>query len=253
MSAPHELPAEIGPYRVVGRLGAGASGQVFRVVDPAGRELALKLLTDPGAGERFAREGQVAASLQHSGIVGVHGQGVTPQGRAYLVFELVEGEDLEAAFRHLAPLELVRVLREVAGALAHAHTRGVVHRDVKPHNVLVDRQGRARVADFGLAHAAGYERLTRSGVMVGTPHYMAPEQVTGERQRFGPATDVWALGVILYRVLTGRLPFDGANMIELAARITSVTLRPPGPTAPTSRVPGRGASGPCWEPGRALP
>ncbi|MCA8924137.1 MAG: protein kinase, partial [Planctomycetes bacterium] len=167
----------------------------------------------------FLREGEVTAALDHSGIVRVHGQGVHA-GRPYLVYELIEGEDLERCFDRLDRDALLRITLEVAEALGYAHAQGVVHRDVKPANVLVDRAGRAHVADFGLAHAVGLERLTLSGVMLGTPRYMAPEQAEGKRERYGPPTDVWALGVLLYRVLTGREPFQGETLMLLVAQVT---------------------------------
>ncbi|MEZ6188569.1 MAG: serine/threonine-protein kinase [Planctomycetota bacterium] len=225
----------IGPYRVLEPLGLGAMGEVYRVTDGVGRQLALKLLRgrmDGARLERFAREGEVAAGLRHSGIVQVHATGVADQG-PYLVYELVEGEDLERAWRRLDRDQLLEITLHVAQALGHAHAQGVVHRDVKPANVLLDGRGRARLADFGLAQAVGLERLTQSGAVLGTPHYMAPEQAAGQRTRYGPPTDVWALGVLLYRALTGRLPFSGPDLMTLAARIASVEPPPPRQLDPT--------------------
>jgi len=222
-------PARLGPYRVVGQLGVGAVGQVFHVEDDVGRQLALKLFTgaaQPERLERFAREAEVAAGLRHSGIVSVHGTGVH-QESPFIVYELVEGEDLEHAWRRLTREQLLQAILEIADALGHAHAQGVIHRDLKPANVLLDGTGRARVTDFGMAQAVGMERLTRSGAMVGTPSYMAPEQVTGARERYAPHTDVWALGVLLYRALCGRLPFDGGSLVELVVQITSGRLEAP--------------------------
>ncbi|MEZ6188571.1 MAG: protein kinase [Planctomycetota bacterium] len=221
----------IGEFRVLERLGSGGGGEVFRVQDALGRQLALKLLAgrlDDSRLERFAREGELTAALRHPGIVSVHAQGTSPAGR-YLVYELVEGEDLERAWRRLSQAQLLQILAEVADAVGHAHARGVVHRDLKPANVLLDARDRARVTDFGLALGAGMERLTRTGAIVGTPFYMAPEQVRGKRERVGPPTDVWALGVLLYRALTGRLPFDGQSLVELMARVAESD--PPAPRA----------------------
>ncbi|MEZ6188574.1 MAG: protein kinase [Planctomycetota bacterium] len=218
----------IGPFRVLERLGAGASGAVYRVVDPVGRELALKSLRgrlEDARLERFAREGEVTAGLKHSGIVQVHATGATELG-PYLVYELVEGEDLERAWRRLDRAQLLRALVEVGHAVGHAHAHGVVHRDLKPANVLLDRAGRARVTDFGMAQVQGLERLTRTGALVGTPHYMAPEQVGARREGVSSATDVWALGVMLYRALCGRLPFEGESLVELSARIATGTFPP---------------------------
>ncbi|MCA8925770.1 MAG: serine/threonine protein kinase, partial [Planctomycetes bacterium] len=230
-----EAGDRLGRYRVLARLGAGAVGEVYRVEDEFGRQLALKLFTGAAEEERlarFAREGEVTATLRHSGIVGVHGAGV--EGTSpYLVYELVEGEDLECAWRRLSRERLLQVVLEVADALGYAHARGVVHRDLKPANVLLDRGGRARVADFGLAQVAGLERLTRSGAAVGTPHYMSPEQATGARERYGPHSDVWALGVVLYRALCGRLPFDAQTLLELMVQIGTASPPPPGTLDPT--------------------
>jgi len=220
--AAHEQPT-IGPYRVLGSLGAGGVGQVYRVQDAVGRQLALKLLGRAGneaRDKRFAREGELTAQLNHPGIVRVHGRGVSPYG-PYLVYELIEGHDLERCFERLSREQLLDVILQVADALGYAHQHGVIHRDVKPGNVLLDAQGRAFLADFGMAQAAGVERLTRSGAMVGTPHYMSPEQALGQRDDYGPPTDVWALGVLLYRVLGGQAPFAGGSLMQLMAQITS--------------------------------
>ncbi|MCA8967869.1 MAG: serine/threonine protein kinase, partial [Planctomycetes bacterium] len=193
----------------------------YRVQDALGRQLALKLLLGDLSErrlQRFAREGEIAATLRHPGIVRVHGRGRCAQG-CYLVYELVQGEDLESAWRRLSRRQLLEVVLEIAHALGHAHAQGVVHRDLKPANVLLDAEGHARVTDFGLALGAGMDRLTRTGALVGTPHYMAPEQISGSRDRYGPPTDVWALGVLLYRALTDRLPFAGGSLLELMAQI----------------------------------
>jgi serine/threonine-protein kinase len=216
---------EIDHYRLEGLLGKGAMGVVYAARDQqSGRRVALKLAGPEAAGgsrhaERARREGVAAAALKHPGIVRVHAAG-TFQKRPYLVFELVEGARhlVEAAEgRPLA--ERVKLVREAASALGHAHANGVVHRDVKSENVLVDAAGRVRVADFGLAAMASADgRLTRSGALVGTPVCMAPEQVDGSGT-VGPPTDVWALGVILYELLTGERPFEADALVQLVARV----------------------------------
>jgi len=230
--------ARIGPYEVVSRLGAGGMGTVFRVRDPLGRPLALKLLSAarPTARgrARFLREGQVTAALDHPGIVVVHDAG-EDHGHLYLVYELVEGRDLGQRFEELDRGALLEVIGGVADALGHAHARGVIHRDLKPENILIDEAGRARVADFGLAQAIGLERLTLSGALLGTPRAMAPEQVTGDRDRYGPPTDVWALGLLLYRALTGREAFEATGTLpELASRL--IAARFPAPRKVASDV-----------------
>ncbi|MCA8920287.1 MAG: serine/threonine protein kinase [Planctomycetes bacterium] len=221
--------AQFGPYRVVGELGRGAMGAVLRVRDAADRELALKILTGNTNAtqlQRFLREAEVTASLRHPGIVAVHDAGFVGE-LAYLVMDLVEGKDLEQEFASLPRERLLDVVLQVSRALGHAHRHGVIHRDIKPSNVLVTPAGEAKLADFGLAQAAGLERLTRSGAALGTPNAMAPEQVLGDRKAYGPPTDVWALGVMLYRVLTQRDPFEGDGWVQLMAQINSVDPEPP--------------------------
>ncbi len=223
-------------FRVLEELGRGAVGVVYRAVEVAtGREVALKVLLerpDPTRLARFEREGQVTAALDHPGVVRVHAAGALG-GQPFLAYELVPGGETFADARgQLDRSTRLRLLRDAAAAVGHAHARGVVHRDLKPANVLVDRSSggvpRVRVADFGMARLTSdtHERLTRTGVIVGTPHYMAPEQAAGEREVGAPA-DVWALGVMLYEALLDELPFDGESLQVLLARICAVDPRPP--------------------------
>jgi len=222
----------VGDFEMLEVLGRGGMGVVYRARDLSlGREVALKFILDARGNtrrlERFRREGEVTASLNHPAILRVHGVGVL-EGIPYLKYELVPAaRTLTEACRTLSPRERLALLRDAARGLGHAHTRGIVHRDVKPDNVLVDPRGRVLVADFGLAAAQGMERLTRTGAMVGTPHYMAPELVSGHRERVGPGTDVWALGVLLFELLTGQLPFAGANLVQLSVAITSQPIPSP--------------------------
>ncbi|MEZ6186222.1 MAG: serine/threonine-protein kinase [Planctomycetota bacterium] len=221
--------AQFGPYLLVAELGRGAMGQVFRARDASGRELALKVLLRPESErqlQRFVREGQITATLNHPGILRVHDAGAV-QGWPYLLYELIEGASLEELLRSSSQAQLLDHLVAVADAVGHAHANGVLHRDLKPSNVLIDRDGRAVVCDFGLAAGMGLERLTQSGAMVGTPSYMAPEQLAGKHELFGPPVDVWALGVLLYQILTGRLPFNGRTLLELARQVATARPRPP--------------------------
>ena len=218
-------PARIGDHELLGEIGRGGMGVVYRARAPGlEREVALKVLLgqglSPNQQARFAREGELTAQLVHPGILRVHAAGVDG-GRPYLVYELIEdATTLEQALRELPRARLLDLLEQAARALGHAHAQGVTHRDVKPENVLITSSGQAKVADFGLASGQGLDRLTRTGASMGTPHYMAPEQVTAERDQQGPPTDVWALGVILYRALTGGLPFTGEGIVALGAQIT---------------------------------
>jgi serine/threonine-protein kinase len=208
--------------QLCGLLGEGGAGSVYRAVDRAtGLTYALKVLsrTTPDGLERFRREAEITAALVHPNIVKIHTAGVR-EGRPFLAYELVEGaRPLDQALAGAPLRRRVEMIRDVARALGHAHRHGVVHRDVKPDNVLVGADGRVRLTDFGIAKSDDYARLTRTGASVGTPSFMAPEQITGERERIGPATDVWALGVMLFQALTGRLPFEADSLPELAARI----------------------------------
>ena len=230
--------SRLGPFVVVSELGEGGMGIVLHARDPQGRDVALKLLTgqslSPQSIERFQRESQLTASLRHPAIVTVHEAGLVA-GRPYIAYALVPGgatlEDVLAQGHRDRALELIA---QTAEALGFAHAQGVNHRDVKPSNVLVTPDDRAQLADFGLAQAVGLERLTRTGALVGTPECMAPEQVAGKRDAFGPQTDVWALGVLLYRALTGQRPFMGVSLTELAARIAGQEPTPPRRVAPTT-------------------
>lgn len=231
----------LGPYEIVGRLGAGGMGVVYRARDiKLGRLLALKLLpeaalADPAARARLLREAQNASSLNHPNIATIYEVG-EDAGRIYIAMELVEGQPLNTIVGSdgLAIETVVRYGLQISAALAHAHERGVVHRDLKPANVVVTTGGHAKVLDFGLAKrlsAADLEEatvsqksLTEAGAIVGTLRYMAPETLRGE-----PAdgrTDLWALGVILYEMSAGAPPFDGRTAYELTSAILRETVEP---------------------------
>lgn len=221
-------------------LGRGAAGVVWRAFDHrTQREVALKLLSR-GGGElsaRLEREGQLAATLDHPNLVRIHDAGCSSEG-PYLVYELVRGAtSLEEALPQLSWAERLARLEEIAAALAHAHARGVVHRDLKAANVLLDEEGHARVTDFGVGWSPDLESLTASGVAVGTPVVMAPEQILGGEGSRGAGVDVWALGVLLYRCATDRYPFEGEDLVTLASAIVNgrrESLRKAAPTLPPS-------------------
>ncbi len=217
--------AQIAGERTLGRfvlrreLGSGAFGRVYRAYDPAlRREVALKVFRDPGgsdARERFEREATIAAGLRHPHVVRIFERGVSGDQR-WIAMELVEGSALDERLPTLERREAIRVLAQVASAVGAAHEAGIVHRDLKPGNVLLTAGGDAKVLDFGLARTdeAG-PTLTRSGTVMGTPAYMSPEQISAQLSKVGPASDVWAIGVMLYESLCGRRPYPGDCFAEI--------------------------------------
>ena len=220
-------------YQLLAEIGRGGMGVVYKARQlSVGREVALKMII---AGEfatreesrRFRNEAMAAASLHHPHIAQVYEAGEV-QGQAYLSMELVDGTNLAAllATSSLSARSAAHLLVSIAEAVDHAHQRGVVHRDLKPSNVLITADGQPKITDFGLAKrvSSNETALTRSGVVLGTPNYMAPEQATGQSGNASPAVDVYALGAILYEMLTGRPPFVGDSTLDT---LKQVQERPP--------------------------
>jgi tetratricopeptide (TPR) repeat protein len=234
-SAAAALPERIGPYRVEAELGRGGMGVVYRALDEAlARPVAVKVVrpdaVGPAARERFAREARAAASVRYDHVVSVYGVGETPDGAPYLAMEHLAGPTLADLIRtrqRLAAREAAAVAAQVADGLAAAHAAGLVHRDVKPGNILFDpATGRAKLADFGLARGdAVPSGLTAEGVVAGTPAYLSPEQARGAAALDGRC-DVYGLGVTLYEALTGEVPFRGAAHLVLR-QILEDEPRPP--------------------------
>ena len=218
-------------FEVLDELGRGGMGVVYLVHDRQRRErLALKVLIgqlNPKRLRRLGREAQATQTLDHPGIVPLVDASLDPAA-PWLAYRLItDARTLSEAMESLPLPRRLQVVIDVARAAGHAHARGVVHRDLKAENVLLDPADRAYLTDFGVAALAGADRLTRSGAMVGTPHAMAPEQLKGERDKVGPRTDVWALGVLLYHALTDREPFTGATLGDLGVAIRGETPPPP--------------------------
>src|SRR5467141_2735338 len=212
----------VGSYEIVERLGGGGMAVVYRAVQqPLGREVALKALSpelfqDDGFVKRFEAEAKTLAKLDHPNILPIYDFELT-EGMAYLTMPLIRGGTLRDILNRgpLDTLSAWRYLREIGDGLQHAHDAGIVHRDLKPTNVLIHSDGRAMLADFGLARGAGQPtHLTTIGLAIGTPGYMAPEQVMGHE--VDRRCDIYAMGVLTFEMLTGRLPFIGANRMEVA-------------------------------------
>jgi serine/threonine-protein kinase len=209
-------------YRLLDRIGAGGMSVVYRAQDLAlGRIVAIKILHDSLTGdatflERFRREAHAAASLSHPNVVTVHDVG-QDGNRHYIVMQLVEGQDLKTIIRREAPLSLEKAINltiQICQGIGYAHRAGFVHCDVKPQNVLVTEDGRALVADFGIARIVTEATASRTDLAWGTPHYFSPEQAAGEKAT--PSSDVYAIGVILFEMLAGRLPFEADSPTALA-------------------------------------
>ena len=220
-----------GRYRLDELIGRGGTAQVWRATDTLlDRLVALKLVTvaHDASSARAADEARTLAQLSHPSLVQVYDAGTDDLGRPWVVMELVDGETLAEAIRRepLIPERVAAIGAVLADGLAHVHARGLVHRDVKPANVLVGRDGRVRLTDFGIARLVDSARVTSTGLLIGTASYLAPEQVAG--QPVGPPADVWSLGLLLLEALTGRREYDGGTVETAVARLA----RPP--AVPTS-------------------
>ena len=229
-----------GRYKVLSRLGAGGMADVFLAEDnQLGRKVALKLLhrrfaEDPGFVERFRREAQAAAGLQHPNVVSVYDRGAY-DGTYYIAMEYLPGRTLKQLIRQDAPLEPVRAINitlQILKAARFAHRRGVIHRDLKPHNVIIDDGDHAKVTDFGIARA-GASDMTETGSIMGTAQYLSPEQAQGHAVSAG--SDLYSIGVILYELVTGRVPFDAEAAVTIA--IKHVSEAPPVPSQFNPNIP----------------
>jgi eukaryotic-like serine/threonine-protein kinase len=221
-------------YLLSGLLGTGGMAEVFlahdRMLD---RDLALKVLKEHYAKDkrfvrRFRKEARSAAALNHPNVVQIYDQGRAEDGRYYIAMEHMPGgslEDLILRRGPLGPSEAARLASQVAEALHAAHIRGIVHRDIKPQNVLLDKAGNAKVADFGIALAASRTSTSGTNLLFGTPSYMSPEQAMGER--VGAESDLYSLGVVLYEMLTGTVPFAAEGALATAMKHLTELPRPP--------------------------
>jgi serine/threonine protein kinase len=221
-----------GRYRIVRKLGSGGMADVYLAEDEElGRRVAIKILNERHANdesfvERFRREAKNAAGLSHPNIVSIYDRGEA-EGTYYIAMEYLDGRSLKELVVARGPLPIgdaIEFTRQVLGALRFAHRKGVVHRDIKPHNVMADADGRLKVTDFGIARA-GVSQMTEAGSIIGTAQYLSPEQARGAA--VDQRSDLYSIGIVLYEMLTGTVPFTGDSPVEIAMKHLSDTPRPP--------------------------
>jgi serine/threonine protein kinase/tetratricopeptide (TPR) repeat protein len=213
-----------GRYEVIELLGTGGMGRVYRVLDTKiNEEMALKLIrpeiaSDKKTIERFSNELRLARHVSHKHVCRMYDLG-EDAGIHYITMEYVPGESLKSMIKmtkQLSASTAISIAKQVCGGLAEAHKYGVVHRDLKPGNIMIDKDGNVRIMDFGIARSLEAKEVTETGMLIGTPEYMSPEQVTGEGEDH--RSDIYSLGIILYEMLTGRLPFEGKTPISIAMK-----------------------------------
>src|SRR5215216_5480129 len=229
-----------GRYRIIRKLGAGGMADVYLAEDQElGRRVAIKILNDRHAAddsfiERFRREAKNAAGLSHPNIVSIYDRGEA-EGTYYIAMEFLDGRSLKELIvgRGPAPIKVaIDYAREILAALAAAHKQGIVHRDIKPHNVLIGAEGRLKVTDFGIARS-GASQMTEVGSIIGTAQYLSPEQARGAP--VDQTSDLYSTGIVLFELLTGQVPFTGDSPVEIAMK--HLAEIPPAPSELRADVP----------------
>ena len=222
-----------GRYRLLRKLGSGGMADVWLAEDrELGRRVAIKILHERYANdeqfvERFRREATHAAGLSHQNIVSIYDRG-SINGSYFIVMEYVEGRTLKELLVARGPCPVpvaISYARQILAALRFAHRNGIIHRDIKPHNVIVDHEGRVKVADFGIARAGTTAQMTEAGSIIGTAQYLSPEQARGAP--VDESSDLYSTGVVLYELVTGQVPFTGETAVEIAMKHLSHVPEPP--------------------------
>jgi serine/threonine protein kinase len=230
-------------YEIIEELGKGGMGKVYRVEDKKIKEeVALKLInpeiaSDKKTIERFTNELKMARKIAHRNVCRMFDLG-EEKGMHYITMEYVRGEDLKSMIRMTGQLGLgttINIAKQVCEGLTEAHRLGIIHRDLKPQNIMIDKEGNARIMDFGIARSLEAKSITVAGVIIGTPEYMSPEQVEGKE--VDCRSDIYSLGVILYEMVTGQLPFEGDTPLSIAMKHKSEA--PPNPKWQNAQIPDR--------------
>lgn len=225
-----ENEEKIGSYKILNKIGEGGMAEIYKALQPAlKRNVVIKKLKDPNKEiiARFKKEALLSASFTQENVVAIY-DFIYANRSYYLVMEHVDGEDLRTLIDHMFPLPVnvaILIIMEIAHGLEYTHNQNIIHRDIKPSNVLISHEGSVKLIDFGVAKDDTNVRLTLTGLIVGTPSYMSPEQAHGDP--LSPQSDLYALGILLYEMLTGLKPFYGSNNTEILAKVTRGKYTPP--------------------------